>query len=276
MKNIQKTHDVTTGRSLTLNERRLSLAKNMRGFMHAGKALVWPLNGRLLAILGTFFVVSLVLEALGGMLAQSSLYMSLNATPIVWSQMAEVAGLHLLTILSFVPLMVYAAQKVVRAKELTYLGTLKEPALWKTLGAIVLVDALFVAFVSVLGRGPQWTEIGIFILFMGTLTSLVRTAAGESFHVKQELARYWVGLGSALLYGLIFSLVAIFFVVLVTAPVLENMRSHIESLNVFGALGWPLLKAAMNVVMAYTGLFCVGAMGAVHVQMRKDEEGAQQ
>ncbi|MCA0370738.1 MAG: hypothetical protein LCH26_06515 [Proteobacteria bacterium] len=276
MKNIQKTHDVTTGRSLTLNARRLSLAKNMRGFMQAGKGLVWPLNGRLLAFLGAFFVVSFVLEALGGTLAQSSLYMSLNAMPIVWSQMAEVAGLHLLTILSFVPLMVYAAQKVVRAKELTYLGTLKESALWKTFGAIILVDALFVAFVSALGRGPHWTEIGIFILFMGTLTTLVRTAAGESFHVKQELARYWVGLGSALLYGLIFSLVAIFFVVLVTAPVLENMRSHIESLNVFGALGWPLLKAAMNVVMAYAGLFSVGAMGAVHVQMRKDEEGAQQ
>ena len=274
MKNIQKTHDVTTGRTLSLNARRLSLAKNMRGFMQAGKALVWPLNGRLLALLGTFFVVSFVLEALGSMLAQNSLYMSLNATPIVWSQMAEVSALHLLTILSFVPLMVYAAQKVVGAKELTYLGTLKEPALWKTVGAIVLIDLVVIAFLLDLGRVPRWTEIGLLALFMGTLTTLVRTAAGESFHVKKELARYWVGLGCALLYGFIFFLVAICFVVLVTAPVLENMRSHIESLNMLGTLGWPFLKAAMNLVMAYTGLFCVGALGAAHVQMRKDEEGA--
>ncbi|MBA4118489.1 MAG: hypothetical protein C0514_06320 [Candidatus Puniceispirillum sp.] len=276
MKNNEKPHDITTGRALTLNERRLSLAKNIRMFMDAGKSLVWPLNGRLLALLGTFLIVSLGLEVWGGMLAQSSLYMSLNATPIVWSQMAQVVGLHLLTILSFAPLMVYAAQKNVHAKELTYLGTLKEPALWKTVSAIVLLDLVVIAFLLDLGRVPQWTEIGLLILFMGALTTLVRTAAGEAFHGKQELSRYRVGLGCALLYGFIFFLVAIFCVVLVTAPVLESMRSHIESLNVFGTLGWPLLKTAMNVVMAYTGLFCVGAMGAVHVQMRKDEEGVQQ
>lgn len=255
-----------------LRAAQMALRAQKSDITKSGKDLVWPVSGPVLGWLGAFFVITLVLECAPLLGLSTGFYGFFLGGKALTPEGLQALGMHLFALLSVVPLVVAGAQKTVLGKEMTYFGAFGEGALWKTFGALVVTDALFLLILSDLGRMPRLAETGVIILFLGLCPLFIRLSVGGSGTLKQEGQRYIAGLGFSLLFGLIFALTWLFFVVMMTAPVLAPMQQSVAAMNPLGVFGLPVLSALVTLVKAYVGVFCVGGLARVYVLLRDMQE----
>lgn len=238
----------------------------------SAKDLVWPMEGPLLGWLSIFFVITLLLECTPLLGVSTGFYGFFLGGKALTPEGLEALGLHLAVLLSLVPLVVAAAQKTVLGKKMSYFSAFGEGALWKTFAALLVADALFLVILSDLGRMPRFAETGVIILFVGLCQLFIRLSVGGTSTLKQEGQRYMWGLGFSLLFGLIFALTWLFFVVMMTAPVLAPMQQSVAAMNPLGVFGPPVLSALITLIKAYVGVFCVGGLSRVYMILRDMQE----
>ena len=240
--------------------------------INAGKDLVWPVKDPVLGWLGAFFVITLVLECTPLLGVPTGFYGLFIKGKALTPEGLQALSMHLAALLSVVPLVVAGAQKTVLGKEMTYFGAFGEGALWKTFGALVVTDVLFLLILTDLGRMPTIAEVGVIILFVGLCPLFIRLSVGGTTTLKQEGQRYIAGLGFSLLFGFIFALTWIFFVVLMTAPVLAHMQQSVAAMNPLGDWGLPVLNTLITLLKAYVGVFCIGGLSRVYMILRDMQE----